>query len=192
MCIEEGALRGPKPSGAVVQHHDPPPKQAFQHATQYNTSRALYPCPEAQKYGQSSSGIVANTLKALIRRESIRIVSDFWRFTFSLVCFASPRHKGNKGGAPSKACIHEEMLPPFLDLVIWGHEHDCEARRGPPRVSPPPSAFPLAVLAARRASPPLWTRERRRGGEPPGEPPRRVLRGAARVRGAAKQTFTPT
>lgn len=36
------------------------------------------------------------------------------------------RPKGNFGGAPTKSCIHEQFLPGFLDLVIWGHEHDCE------------------------------------------------------------------
>lgn len=36
------------------------------------------------------------------------------------------RHKGNRGGVPSKSCIHEDMLPRWLNLVIWGHEHDCE------------------------------------------------------------------
>eukprot|EP00929_Paragymnodinium_shiwhaense_P051993 TRINITY_DN2607_c2_g1_i1.p1 TRINITY_DN2607_c2_g1~~TRINITY_DN2607_c2_g1_i1.p1 ORF type:complete len:748 (-),score=155.66 TRINITY_DN2607_c2_g1_i1:343-2586(-) len=36
------------------------------------------------------------------------------------------RFKGNKGGAPTKACVHDAQLPPWLNLVIWGHEHDCQ------------------------------------------------------------------
>nr|USW07899.1 double-strand break repair protein MRE11 [Crypthecodinium cohnii] len=45
---------------------------------------------------------------------------------FNIMILHQNRHKGNKGGVPNKACIHEQMLPTFLDLVIWGHEHDCE------------------------------------------------------------------
>eukprot|EP00434_Breviolum_minutum_P025936 symbB.v1.2.022929.t3/scaffold2056.1/size90925/3 len=53
---------------------------------------------------------------------------DKW---FHVMILHQNRHKGNKHGVPSKACIHEEMLPSFLDLVIWGHEHDCqESLRG--------------------------------------------------------------
>eukprot|EP00931_Biecheleriopsis_adriatica_P068125 TRINITY_DN42154_c0_g1_i1.p1 TRINITY_DN42154_c0_g1~~TRINITY_DN42154_c0_g1_i1.p1 ORF type:complete len:742 (-),score=142.44 TRINITY_DN42154_c0_g1_i1:75-2300(-) len=47
---------------------------------------------------------------------------------FHVMILHQNRHKGNKGGVPSKSCIHEEMLPSFLDLVIWGHEHDCEVK----------------------------------------------------------------
>ncbi|GIL58032.1 hypothetical protein Vafri_13231, partial [Volvox africanus] len=25
----------------------------------------------------------------------------------------------------AKACVREEHLPPFLDLAVWGHEHEC-------------------------------------------------------------------
>ena len=28
-------------------------------------------------------------------------------------------------GAFAKACVQEQHLPRFLDLVIWGHEHEC-------------------------------------------------------------------
>lgn len=45
---------------------------------------------------------------------------------FNIMILHQNRHKGNKGGVPTKACVHEQMLPSFLDLVIWGHEHDCE------------------------------------------------------------------
>lgn len=34
------------------------------------------------------------------------------------------RFKGNVGGAPYKNCIHNKMLPDFMHLVIWGHEHE--------------------------------------------------------------------
>ncbi|CAE8624767.1 unnamed protein product [Polarella glacialis] len=54
---------------------------------------------------------------------------DQW---FHIMILHQNRHKGNKGGVPGKSCIHEEMLPSFLDLVLWGHEHDCEVN---PQVS---------------------------------------------------------
>ncbi|EFJ52429.1 hypothetical protein VOLCADRAFT_55838, partial [Volvox carteri f. nagariensis] len=30
----------------------------------------------------------------------------------------------------AKACVREEHLPPFLDLVVWGHEHECRQAGG--------------------------------------------------------------
>eukprot|EP00928_Gymnodinium_smaydae_P064432 TRINITY_DN47760_c0_g1_i1.p1 TRINITY_DN47760_c0_g1~~TRINITY_DN47760_c0_g1_i1.p1 ORF type:complete len:764 (-),score=88.20 TRINITY_DN47760_c0_g1_i1:301-2592(-) len=49
--------------------------------------------------------------------------TDQW---FNIMLIHQNRHKGSKGGVPNKSCIHEQMLPSFLDLVIWGHEHDCQ------------------------------------------------------------------
>lgn len=34
------------------------------------------------------------------------------------------RFKGIKVGVPYKNCIHPEMLPNFMDLIIWGNEHE--------------------------------------------------------------------
>eukprot|EP00397_Hematodinium_sp_SG-2012_P012289 GEMP01012455.1.p1 GENE.GEMP01012455.1~~GEMP01012455.1.p1 ORF type:complete len:696 (+),score=157.37 GEMP01012455.1:54-2141(+) len=48
---------------------------------------------------------------------------DDW---FNLFVLHQNRFKGNAGGAPSKSCVNEEMLPSWLDFVIWGHEHDCK------------------------------------------------------------------
>jgi double-strand break repair protein MRE11 len=28
-------------------------------------------------------------------------------------------------GASAKNCLQERHLPAFMDLVIWGHEHEC-------------------------------------------------------------------
>ncbi|KAF8822838.1 Mre11 Dna-binding domain-containing protein [Cardiosporidium cionae] len=44
---------------------------------------------------------------------------------FNLMTIHQNRYKGVAGGMPRKNCIHEAMLPHFLDLVLWGHEHDC-------------------------------------------------------------------
>ena len=38
-----------------------------------------------------------------------------------------------------KACIHEVMLPEFLDIVVWGHEHEC-------RIIPEPSGTSKAKI----------------------------------------------
>ena len=34
------------------------------------------------------------------------------------------RFKGIRPGAPYKNCVHPTMLPAFIDLVIWGNEHE--------------------------------------------------------------------
>ena len=34
------------------------------------------------------------------------------------------RFKGIRPGAPYKNCIHPTMLPNFMDLIIWGNEHE--------------------------------------------------------------------
>lgn len=44
---------------------------------------------------------------------------------FSILLFHQNRKKGNFGGTLSKDSIPESFLPDFLDLVIWGHEHEC-------------------------------------------------------------------
>ncbi|OII74585.1 DNA repair and meiosis protein MRE11 [Cryptosporidium ubiquitum] len=44
---------------------------------------------------------------------------------FSILLFHQNRRKGNFGGTLSKDSIPESFLPDFLDLIIWGHEHEC-------------------------------------------------------------------
>ena len=29
-------------------------------------------------------------------------------------------------GRGKKNCIHETMIPEWMDLVVWGHEHECQ------------------------------------------------------------------
>ena len=43
---------------------------------------------------------------------------------FNILVLHQNRFKGNKPGAPYKNCIHPQMLPKFINLVIWGHEHE--------------------------------------------------------------------
>ena len=39
--------------------------------------------------------------------------------------FVLHQNRLQHGGPASKNYIKEEYLPRFLDLVIWGHEHEC-------------------------------------------------------------------
>jgi double-strand break repair protein MRE11 len=34
-------------------------------------------------------------------------------------------HQNRNRGRGSKNCVHESMIPEWMDLVIWGHEHEC-------------------------------------------------------------------
>jgi double-strand break repair protein MRE11 len=45
---------------------------------------------------------------------------------FNLMTIHQNRFRGNANGAPSKSCIHETFLPSFLDLTVWGHEHESK------------------------------------------------------------------
>jgi len=42
----------------------------------------------------------------------------------SILIIHQNRFKGIRPGAPYKNCIHPTMLPNFLDLIIWGNEHE--------------------------------------------------------------------
>lgn len=33
--------------------------------------------------------------------------------------------KNRDYGRGSKNCVHESMIPDWMDLVVWGHEHEC-------------------------------------------------------------------
>ena len=35
-------------------------------------------------------------------------------------------HQNRDTGRGVKNCVHESFLPNFLDLVMWGHEHECK------------------------------------------------------------------
>lgn len=50
--------------------------------------------------------------------------SDAWLNVFVL-------HQNRVAHGPlAKACVREEQLPDFLDLAVWGHEHECRWGRG--------------------------------------------------------------
>jgi len=55
----------------------------------------------------------------------------------------------------AKNCVSEASMPDFLDLVLWGHEHECIPTA---KVTPPPpslSMFPSTLTCL----PVWWGRE---------------------------------
>ena len=35
-------------------------------------------------------------------------------------------HQNRDYGRGSKNCVHESMIPEWMDIVIWGNEHECQ------------------------------------------------------------------
>eukprot|EP00804_Cyclotella_cryptica_P027874 CCRYP_003783-RB/>CCRYP_003783-RB protein AED:0.15 eAED:0.15 QI:266/1/1/1/1/0.8/5/1732/878 len=66
-------------------------------------------------------------------------------------------HQNRDLGRGSKNCVHESMIPEWMDLVVWGHEHEClinpaESLVGTFRITQPGSsvATSLTMGEARR------------------------------------------
>ena len=34
-------------------------------------------------------------------------------------------HQNRDKGRGAKSCVHESMIPSWMDIVVWGHEHEC-------------------------------------------------------------------
>ena len=34
-------------------------------------------------------------------------------------------HQNREKGRGAKNCVHESLIPDWMDLVVWGHEHEC-------------------------------------------------------------------
>jgi double-strand break repair protein MRE11 len=47
---------------------------------------------------------------------------------FNILVLHQNKYKGNAVGASKRNCILESAIPPWLNLVIWGHEHECIPR----------------------------------------------------------------
>jgi double-strand break repair protein MRE11 len=61
-------------------------------------------------------------------------------------------HQNRDVGRGSKNAIREDMLPEWLDLVVWGHEHECqiefaESVTGTFRISQPGSSVATSLVA---------------------------------------------
>jgi len=59
-------------------------------------------------------------------------------------------HQNRDLGRGSKNCVHESMIPDWMDLVIWGHEHEClidpmESLVGTFRISQPGSTVATSL-----------------------------------------------
>lgn len=61
-------------------------------------------------------------------------------------------HQNRDKGRGSKNCVHETMIPEWMDLVCWGHEHECciepqESVVGTFRISQPGSSVATSLVA---------------------------------------------
>lgn len=60
-------------------------------------------------------------------------------------------HQNRDLGRGSKNCVHESMIPDWMDLVVWGHEHECnimpgESAVGTFRISQPGSSVATSLV----------------------------------------------
>ena len=61
-------------------------------------------------------------------------------------------HQNRDLGRGSKNCVHESMIPEWMDLVVWGHEHEClinpsESLVGTFRIVQPGSSVATSLTA---------------------------------------------
>jgi double-strand break repair protein MRE11 len=59
-------------------------------------------------------------------------------------------HQNRDYGRGTKNCVHESMIPEWMDLVVWGHEHECiiepqESVVGTFRISQPGSSVAISL-----------------------------------------------
>jgi len=60
-------------------------------------------------------------------------------------------HQNRDLGRGSKNCVHESMIPEWMDLVVWGHEHEClidvsESLVGTFRITQPGSSVATSLV----------------------------------------------
>jgi len=60
-------------------------------------------------------------------------------------------HQNRDAGRGTKNCVHESMIPEWMDLVIWGHEHECridprESATGTFRLTQPGSSVATSLV----------------------------------------------
>lgn len=61
-------------------------------------------------------------------------------------------HQNRDKGRGTKNCVHEAMIPEWMDLVCWGHEHECciephESVVGTFRITQPGSSVATSLVA---------------------------------------------
>ena len=65
-------------------------------------------------------------------------------------------HQNRDLGRGSKNCVQESMIPEWMDLVVWGHEHEClidffESVVGTFRITQPGSSVATSLVAGEAA-----------------------------------------
>lgn len=65
-------------------------------------------------------------------------------------------HQNRDLGRGSKNCVHETMIPEWMDLVVWGHEHECvielsESLVGTYRITQPGSSVATSLVPGEAA-----------------------------------------
>jgi len=60
-------------------------------------------------------------------------------------------HQNRDTGRGAKNCVHESMIPEWMDLVVWGHEHECrivpdESLVGTFRITQPGSSVATSLV----------------------------------------------
>jgi len=66
-------------------------------------------------------------------------------------------HQNRDLGRGTKNCVHESMIPEWMDLVIWGHEHECliqpsESVVGTFRITQPGSSVATSLTEGEAAT----------------------------------------
>lgn len=66
---------------------------------------------------------------------------------FNIFCL----HQNRDAGRGTKNCVHESMIPEWIDVVVWGHEHECrinvqESLVGTFRITQPGSSVATSLV----------------------------------------------
>ena len=64
-------------------------------------------------------------LHYLLEKKKIMFIEPPGQDYMNILIIHQNRFKGIRVGAPYKSCVHPNMLPPIMDLIIWGNEHEC-------------------------------------------------------------------
>ncbi|CAM9132136.1 unnamed protein product, partial [Chrysoparadoxa australica] len=60
-----------------------------------------------------------NSKRVTFRKASDEAMDEDWFNMFVL-------HQNRDTGRGKKSCVHESMIPGWMDMVVWGHEHECK------------------------------------------------------------------
>ncbi len=106
----------------------------FATATLRRKVKFLRPAEEHERGGGTGGGI-----------DNDRDEENRWFNIFTL-------HQNRDLGRGSKNCVHESMIPEWMDLVVWGHEHEClinpsESLVGTFRIVQPGSSVATSLTA---------------------------------------------